>query len=888
MSSVGNLVVSIVGDIGQLKKAFAEVGNEVNQLGGKLQSAGKQMSAAGMSLTKNVTAPLLAIGGSAVYAANEMDKAYKSIRVGTGATGEALEALRGDFKGVLGEVPASVEDVGIAIADLHTRLGLTGEPLQLMSKQMLELSRITGEDLSGTIESTTRVFGDWGVAVGEQTESLDYLFKVSQSTGISIGELSRNMVQYGAPLRQMGFDYDTAAALIGKFNKEGVNTELVMGSLRIALGKMAKEGITDANEALRTITEQIKKAGSASEANALAIEYFGARAGPDMAAAIREGRFEVDELVNTLRGSSETIMKAGEDSLTFGDKLQMMKVRIFEALEPLGKKILEIFEQLEPFIYGLINLLTKLLDGFSNLPGPVQTMIIAIAGIAAAIGPILLVLGPLISGVGGLLTFIGGAGGLTAIVGGLGATLSGVVGVILGPVGIALAALALAAYLIYKNWDKIGPVLKDTFDQIKEAVAPVVQAFKEFVSDALEQIRAWWEANGETITAGIEALISVLGTLVSFIVNRVAGTVKTVLPPILSLVKYILTQIGNLVVLFAQLITGDWSGAWNTIQKITQTAMDFVSSIISSMMGGILNTVSSMGGNLRNIVSTVLNSIYSTLSGVLSSIVSFLVNAMSSMLSGWSSGWSNIVAALQNAVNSIFTALSNAVSTFYNIGAAWIQSLIDGIKSKISSLTSAVSSALSFSSGSSSTSSSSSSSSGSSSSASKSTTNTVTSTLSSVSSALSSAASTAASAGSSIMSNLASGITSAASKVTSAVSSVVSSVRNYFPFSPAKEGALKKLPNWDAFFVDPILESTKGLENVVQSRMNDIAGMVPPIAAGQAPGTIGTAGSQTNNIGGNTLVIQNMTLSKDYPFEQFMRDYESRMTQARVQRGIRG
>ena len=885
--SVGELVVSIIGDVGQLKKAFAEVGNEVNQLGSKMQSAGKQMSAAGMSLTKNVTAPLLAIGGSAVYAANEMDKAYKSIRVGTGATGEALEALRGDFKGVLGEVPASVEDVGIAIADLHTRLGLTGEPLQLMSKQMLELSRITGEDLSGTIESTTRVFGDWGVSVTEQAESLDYLFKVSQSTGISIGELSRNMVQYGAPLRQMGFDYDTAATLIGKFNKEGVNTELVMGSLRIALGKMAKEGITDANEALRTITEQIKNAGSASEANALAIEYFGARAGPDMAAAIREGRFEVDELVSTLQGSSETIMKAGEDSLAFGDKLQMMKVRIFEALEPLGTKLLEIFEQMEPLIYALIGLLTKLLDGFGKLPGPVQTTIIAIAGIAAAIGPILLVLGPLVSGVGGLLTFIGGAGGLTAVVGGLGATLGGLAAAA-APVLLVLAALALAAYVIYKNWDKIGPVLKDTFDQLKEAVDPVVQVFKEFVSDALAAISDWWDTNGETITAGIEVLISVLGTLVSFIVNRVAGTVKTVLPPILSLVKYILTQIGNLVVLFAQLITGDWSGAWETIKRITQTAMDFIGNIISSVMSGILNTVSSAGGNLRNTVSTVLNSIYSTLSGVLSSIVSYLVGAMSSMLSGWSSGWSNIVAALQNAVTSIFTALSNAVSTFYNIGAAWIQSLIDGIKSKISSLTSAVSSALSFSSGSSSTSSSSSSSSGSSSSASKSTTGTVTSTLSNVSSALSSAASTAAQAGSSIMSNLASGITSAASKVTSAVSSVVSSVRNYFPFSPAKEGALRKLPNWDAFFVDPILESTKGLEGVVQSRMNDIAGMVPPIASGQASGVAGMASSQTNNIGGNTLVIQNMTLSKDYPFDQFMRDYESRMTQARVQRGIRG
>ncbi|MDG6245101.1 MAG: phage tail tape measure protein, partial [Methanolobus sp.] len=556
MSSVGELVVSIIGDVGQLKKAFSEVGKEVNQLGSKMQSAGKQMSAAGMSLTKNVTAPLLAIGGSAVYAANEMDKAYKSIRVGTGATSEALEALSSDFRSVLGKVPASVEDVGTAIADLNTRLGLTGEPLQLMSKQMLELSRITGEDLSSTIESTTRVFGDWGIAVSDQADSLDHLFKVSQTTGISMGELSRNMVQYGAPLRQMGFDYETAAALIGKFNKEGVNTELVMGSLRIALGKFAREGISDANEALRIITQQVQAAGSASEANAIAIEYFGARAGPDMAASIREGRFEIDELVASLQNSSETIMNAGEDSLTFSDELQMMKIRVFEALEPLGKQILEIFERLEPFIFGLIDLLSRLLNIFGNLPGPIQTVVIAVAGIAAAVGPLLLVIGPLVSGIGGLMTFISGAGGLSALIAGLGTTLSGVVAVVTGPIGIALAALAVAGYLIYKNWDRIGPILKDTFDNIKTAVEPVVTIIGEFVSDALAKISQWWDANGETITAGVDVLttaamelLSAIGDIVVFVVSILSKTVQKVLPPILALVEHVLSQILNTIVL---------------------------------------------------------------------------------------------------------------------------------------------------------------------------------------------------------------------------------------------------------------------------------------------------------------------------------------------------
>lgn len=41
----------------------------------------------------------------------------------------------------------------------------------------------------------------------------------------------------------MGFSLEESAAMLGKWEKEGVNTELVIGSLRIAAGKFAKDNI---------------------------------------------------------------------------------------------------------------------------------------------------------------------------------------------------------------------------------------------------------------------------------------------------------------------------------------------------------------------------------------------------------------------------------------------------------------------------------------------------------------------------------------------------------------------------------------------------------------------------------------------------------------------
>ncbi|MCZ7538234.1 MAG: hypothetical protein M5T61_21390 [Acidimicrobiia bacterium] len=47
-----------------------------------------------------------------------------------------------------------------------------------------------------------------------------------------------------------------------------------------------------------------------------------------MAAAILEGRFEIDGLLDTLSNSHDTINKAAADTFDLGDKLSMLKNRV--------------------------------------------------------------------------------------------------------------------------------------------------------------------------------------------------------------------------------------------------------------------------------------------------------------------------------------------------------------------------------------------------------------------------------------------------------------------------------------------------------------------------------------------------------------------------------
>lgn len=345
MSDVlGAAVLRLDVDRGPLTKGLAGAQAESTGAFSRMAGSWKRLAMVGVA---GVGAALAGVGVAAVRLGQDFDRAYDTIRVGTGATGKALEGLRRDFREVIKDVPASFDDASTAIADLNTRLGLTGKPLQERTKQFLELSRINNEDLGGSIRAVTRLFGDWSVRTGDQRRVLDQLFRTSQATGISVTELSTRMVDFGSPLRNLGIRFDFAAAMFARFEKEGVNTMTLMPGLKFAIKNMAQPtdelakrferlGINARRpeEGLMQTFEAIKRA-TPDKAKILAFEIFGARAGPDMAAAIREGRFDLDELMRTIRNGRDTIMGAGRETMDFGERWTLIKNRVFVALEPL-------------------------------------------------------------------------------------------------------------------------------------------------------------------------------------------------------------------------------------------------------------------------------------------------------------------------------------------------------------------------------------------------------------------------------------------------------------------------------------------------------------------------------------------------------------------------
>ena len=335
--------------------------------------------------------------GKALYdLGSEFDNAYDAIRIGTGATGEDLEALQNTMKDVYTSVPASMEDASKAIADFNTRLGLTGEELADMSTKALQVSDMLGEDLNATIESSSQAFQQWGIDSKDMGKQMDYIFKVSQSTGVGFNELMTTMQQYGPQLQDMGYSFEEASALIGQMEKAGVNTTEVLGAMKKAVGTLAKEGFT-ASDGLELYYEKIKNAGTAAEATALANEVFGARAGSTMAAAIRDGSLAVDELTTSLQNNSESIDKAYWDTADFEQKWGLLQNQMKVAFEPVALAVFDGLAELMPVVSSVMEQMSPVI---ANL---VTTLTPFINEVFAKFGEILEIIGPSLAELAGAL-----------------------------------------------------------------------------------------------------------------------------------------------------------------------------------------------------------------------------------------------------------------------------------------------------------------------------------------------------------------------------------------------------------------------------------------------------------------------------------------------------
>ena len=590
---------------------------------GATKSFNEQM----MSMSKLVAVGAVAafaVGGAALYKLGEtFDSAFDDIRVSTGATGPALEALQEDMKAVAGAVPASFGDAGTAIAEFNKKLGLTGAPLQTLSAQVLELSRITDTDLKGNLAAVSQVMQNFGVDSAQQSSKLDLLFRASQASGLSVQELATSMSGAGVVLRELGFDFDQTVGFLASLKKAGVDASDVMPALSKTLASAAKNG-KDANTVFNETFNAIKNAPDGVTASSAAMEVFGAKAGPKFAALIREGKISFEEMTASLANGGDTIMGASADTQDFSEKLTMLKNRVFLALEPIATKVFnkigEVMDQLGPKVEQLTAWMTE--------HGDVMKIVAVVLGGALVIA---------------LAAYTAGMIAAAAATVAAGAPFIAI--------GVAIGAMVAAAIYLWRNWDQVWNWVME--HKAYAAIIAILGSVIIVPIVALVAIIKWLQANWENVWAKIQTVTNfawgiikpiwdaiyfyitnilipyyqLLWQVVSSVFTWIAGKISETWDKIKPIWDAIYGYIVDYLIPWFKFLWDVVSEVWNQVTSKISTAWNFISSVFESIKGGI--------STLIGVFNTIKDGVTSAFSGVFDLIVNPIKDALNFIIDGW-------------------------------------------------------------------------------------------------------------------------------------------------------------------------------------------------------------------------------------------------------------
>lgn len=211
-----------------------------------------------------------------------------------------------------------------------------------------------------------------------------------------------------------------------------------------------------------------------------------------LAKAFSDGKIKTSELTKIIPGLEEATYKQAEAMSQAGDNQGALNILIEEAQkkygdaaeknvtstqkfetalnnfkETLGQKVLPIVEK-------FINFITKLIDGFDNLPKPVQDVLIVLGGIIAIGGPLLTFMASMKTA----MVTLGIVSSTTA--GSIGATTiaANLLRVALAGLGIGLVIAAIV--LLIQHWDDVTGAVKKFWEMIKEFIPKAWEVVKDF------------------------------------------------------------------------------------------------------------------------------------------------------------------------------------------------------------------------------------------------------------------------------------------------------------------------------------------------------------------------------------------------------------------------
>ncbi len=364
----------------------------------------------------------------------------------------------------------------------------------------------------GTLKALAPAIGVAGLGklVNDTLQLGDQLEKMSQKTGLAVPVLDK--LRQAADLG--GTDFKTLGKAFPTLSKNMLDASRGMGTAKKAFDFL-KLGVTNADGSLKPldqtffeISDKLRVMEDRNKAAGLAAEIFGTGMGAKLIPIMNQGSEAIQNLsTGFTQLSAERMAKLNDDVAQMGEKFNVLKVQLTEAVLPALTKLVEI--------------IGKGAERFAALPAPIKAISIGLALLLPAIITIVPLFAAMVISIKAIAAVKLGAI-FAAVVPAIGGLVTGVGGLIaaFAPL-LAGAAIPLAiagvAVLIFKFRDQIGAAMAAIG---KVLVAPFV-AYAQFVGNVfngvVNGIRAAFNVIPNIVKSAISAATAPLRSFLSFI-----------------------------------------------------------------------------------------------------------------------------------------------------------------------------------------------------------------------------------------------------------------------------------------------------------------------------------------------------------------------------------
>ncbi|WP_278940682.1 phage tail tape measure protein [Pseudomonas helleri] len=471
-----------------------------------------------------------------------------------------LKAMRDQSRHLGG----STQFTGGQVADGQGFLGMAGfnpKAIRAAMPGMLDLAAAGGTDLAQTADISSNILSGLGLQADKMGKLSDVLVGTFTRSNTNLQMLGDGM-KYAAPMaKTYGVEMEVAAGMLGKLGDAGLQGSMggtALSSIMNRLAappKAARKALdelniqtADVNGNLREIPDILKEIYDKTQDMGTAKKggLFKAIAGEEAVKGMahlvdQAGIGELQTFIAILRNTQG---EAAKTARVMADNLKGDVITLSSAWQDLG---IEIEEQQDGTLRGLVQSITEIIRSVKNWArenpelsaGLIKTAAI-IAGLAITVGGLMITLA------GALLPFIAlrfmlaqlgiRLPGLIGLVKGFGTVIRALSRFMIGPlitalriVGImlwglaanpvfltiaaVLAVLALAAYLIWSNWETLGPKFAALWEWIKGIFVNGTTQIVNFVSVGFNQIIGFFKLLWGEIKLVCSALFSELRTV---------------------------------------------------------------------------------------------------------------------------------------------------------------------------------------------------------------------------------------------------------------------------------------------------------------------------------------------------------------------------------------